>query len=70
MNNLNQMAAKLENVGLITKVRGGRLFVLDHGKELGYLTEVDAGGSTGTCKNIRLRAGYVAQQLRREIAGL
>lgn len=68
MNNIIEtMVEKLEAAGYQTKVWGGRnedrIYVTQNGKDLGYVTEYDADGGTGTCKNVK-RGGSIAAALR------
>lgn len=61
-----EISRKLEAAGLMTKIWAGseiRIYVRDRGKDIGYLLESDD-GSTGTCKHLTRRAGYVAGLLR------
>lgn len=63
---IDTMKAKLEAAGFSVRVWNGfevRLYVKLGSRALGYVTEADASGSTGTCKNVQ-RSGSVAAALR------
>lgn len=61
---LQAAAEKLEAAGYIARVwKDQRVYVTQQGRELGYITEHDLSGGTGTCKNVR-RGGHIARILR------
>lgn len=63
---LNHAAQKIEAAGYTAKVwRDRRVYVRQGSRELGYITEDDLSGGTGTCKSIA-RSGHIARILRSE----
>ena len=64
---IDMMKAKLEAEGLSVRIWDGRelrLYIKQGDRELGYITE-DDDGTTGTCKHVTRRQGYIAGILRR-----
>lgn len=65
MPTLDSAASALTAAGYTCKPwKGERLYLRIDGKDVGYITESDVDGSTGTCSNVTRRAGSVAAILR------
>lgn len=60
---MQAMVEAIESEGYETRVSGDRIYVSLRGRRLGYVTEEDASGRTGTCRYVE-RAGSISAALR------
>lgn len=53
-----------DEMGYTVSIVSGKIQISLRGRYLGYITEDDLSGGTGTCRNVQ-RSGHIAQILRR-----
>lgn len=62
--NIEAVKVALGQAWTVKEWRGARLYLTYDGRDAGYLVNGDS-GYTGTCRNVKVRQGTVAEALRR-----